>query len=499
MDTQTKGVKSDARDLTIFITVLIGFALAIIFIASIVLALMALPHSLSLESDAAPYVGVLGSGFFLGAFLTCVAGMKWRKIGTIAHRKGQKALAMVTAVIAIVSCAAVVSAFLLRGTLPYIAGIVGFVLAGIACALLLVLWGIAWSKLDARQADEKKALATIAASCALAGVSILGLSFMPTLWRIAFACICVIASLALHYVCMVTFRESEVIGQNSTLSSFRFHMPNLLQPFSACFAVGICIEIVGSGSFPERVPSVLGLCIGLAALIVLPFFMTKGKLVHFSTMQRFICTAMVGLMLLMPFCSSPIARAVVLFLLAATLCAYLTCHYNMLVALSYHHRLLEPLHFMQGLTAPFLGMLCGCCVAGLLFLIPELNEAFVIDVLNAISVFVIVISQAIAPYVAHQQDVYSIPVQEESDNDKKRESRYGKACKAVCERYGLTPREQEVFELLARGRNAGHIGKQLYIATNTVKTHSQRIYRKMEINSQQQLIDMVEERVQENR
>lgn len=68
------------------------------------------------------------------------------------------------------------------------------------------------------------------------------------------------------------------------------------------------------------------------------------------------------------------------------------------------------------------------------------------------------------------------------------------ACAQLCDEYSLTPREREVFALLSRGRNAEHIGKQLFISIHTTKTHMSRIYRKMGVNSQQQLIDMVEER-----
>ncbi|MDR1713376.1 MAG: helix-turn-helix transcriptional regulator, partial [Coriobacteriales bacterium] len=63
---------------------------------------------------------------------------------------------------------------------------------------------------------------------------------------------------------------------------------------------------------------------------------------------------------------------------------------------------------------------------------------------------------------------------------------------AVCKQHGLSPREAEVFLLLAKGRNAEHIASDLYISIYTAKTHGYRIYRKLGINSQQELIDMVE-------
>ena len=47
--------------------------------------------------------------------------------------------------------------------------------------------------------------------------------------------------------------------------------------------------------------------------------------------------------------------------------------------------------------------------------------------------------------------------------------------------------------LLARGRNARHIAESLVISDGTARTHIMHIYQKMEINSQQSLMDRVEE------
>lgn len=66
-------------------------------------------------------------------------------------------------------------------------------------------------------------------------------------------------------------------------------------------------------------------------------------------------------------------------------------------------------------------------------------------------------------------------------------------CERVCGRYDLSPREAEIFTLLAKGRNAKFIQEELCISSSTVKTHIYRIYRKMGINSQQLLIDTVDD------
>ncbi len=47
--------------------------------------------------------------------------------------------------------------------------------------------------------------------------------------------------------------------------------------------------------------------------------------------------------------------------------------------------------------------------------------------------------------------------------------------------------------MLARGHNGYHIRDELGLSNNTVKTHVQRIYCKLDVHSQQELIDLVEE------
>lgn len=64
---------------------------------------------------------------------------------------------------------------------------------------------------------------------------------------------------------------------------------------------------------------------------------------------------------------------------------------------------------------------------------------------------------------------------------------------ALFEQHGLSPREQEVAALLARGRSLPFIQDELYISAGTAQTHARHIYKKMGVHSRQELIDRVEE------
>ena len=57
--------------------------------------------------------------------------------------------------------------------------------------------------------------------------------------------------------------------------------------------------------------------------------------------------------------------------------------------------------------------------------------------------------------------------------------------------FELTPRETEVFELLARGRSIPYVRDALVISKETAATHAKHIYAKLGVHSRQELIDLV--------
>lgn len=77
-------------------------------------------------------------------------------------------------------------------------------------------------------------------------------------------------------------------------------------------------------------------------------------------------------------------------------------------------------------------------------------------------------------------------------DDSDRPSAFKAACESIVREHRLTPRERDVFVLLARGRNASFVAEQLVVTKDTVKTHSRSLYHKLGVHSQQELIDRVE-------
>ena len=72
-------------------------------------------------------------------------------------------------------------------------------------------------------------------------------------------------------------------------------------------------------------------------------------------------------------------------------------------------------------------------------------------------------------------------------------------CSKLATRYDLTPRETEILILFAKGRSAARIQQDLVISRGTVTTHLQHIYRKTDVHSKQELLDLIEaQREEEN-
>lgn len=69
--------------------------------------------------------------------------------------------------------------------------------------------------------------------------------------------------------------------------------------------------------------------------------------------------------------------------------------------------------------------------------------------------------------------------------------RVSKQCALVQQNYRLSNRETEVMELLVRGNTVAHIAESLVLSENTIRTHSKRIYTKLDVHKKQELIDLV--------
>jgi len=64
---------------------------------------------------------------------------------------------------------------------------------------------------------------------------------------------------------------------------------------------------------------------------------------------------------------------------------------------------------------------------------------------------------------------------------------------ASVERLGVTPRELEILQLIAAGLSNREIAKRLNVSENTVKTHSSRLFSKLDARRRTQAVQIAKE------
>ncbi|QSF47586.1 hypothetical protein JRJ22_02375 [Paenibacillus tianjinensis] len=63
------------------------------------------------------------------------------------------------------------------------------------------------------------------------------------------------------------------------------------------------------------------------------------------------------------------------------------------------------------------------------------------------------------------------------------------------EEWGISPREEEVLELIVHGKTNKEIASALFISEHTVKNHLSRIFTKMNVTDRSQIIALVYKRI----
>ena len=72
------------------------------------------------------------------------------------------------------------------------------------------------------------------------------------------------------------------------------------------------------------------------------------------------------------------------------------------------------------------------------------------------------------------------------------QDRISKQAELLRQHYRLSARETEVMELIARGNTVARIAEDLVVSENTIRTHSKRIYTKLDIHKKQELLDLID-------
>ena len=79
------------------------------------------------------------------------------------------------------------------------------------------------------------------------------------------------------------------------------------------------------------------------------------------------------------------------------------------------------------------------------------------------------------------------------DLQQAREEYLNHKCERIAAQYHLPPRTAEVLGMLAAGRGTKEIAEELCMGLNTVRTHVQNIYQKLDVHSRSDLASFIEQ------
>ncbi|MGV3611346.1 MAG: response regulator transcription factor [Fluviicola sp.] len=135
-------------------------------------------------------------------------------------------------------------------------------------------------------------------------------------------------------------------------------------------------------------------------------------------------------------------------------------------------------------------LLYGVSLAALLFLMRWLEFRLLV-INHAIELYVAAIAivfMVLGIWVARQltkpktvlveKTVYLSPSSENFERNEK-----------ALEELGISKRELEVLELIAQGLSNNEIAERLFVSLNTIKTHSSKLFEKLEVNRRAQAVE----------
>lgn len=131
-------------------------------------------------------------------------------------------------------------------------------------------------------------------------------------------------------------------------------------------------------------------------------------------------------------------------------------------------------------TGPLVGMLLGRFVLHVLGL--NIDNALLVMALGIGAILIGIGFVFTETDLARCMDI--LPLQ--------RKRHFWDKCLRVAKDNALSDRETEVMVLLAKGNNLTYVQEKLFISKSTASTHRQHIYRKLNIHSQQELLDLIQ-------
>ncbi len=379
------------------------------------------------------------------------------------------------AVVELIGIATGIAALVLYLTAP--GGPYGTVESGIAFGLLLgfniaslvLLWGFAFASLDKRTAGGNTAL-TALLSISLAA-SILALSTTIGTATTAIGLVSRMASACILLSGRVPFRHTERMPNKAAgLAVIRFYVSRAVLGF----AIGTFYGAAFDGS-----PSIALACVSVAMSAIIACVLLRLREPVYGYLPV-LPLALIGCLYL-PFATTGSQALPTMAASIIWLCWIFTSSFQ-LSGLKETFGMGEARLSFSEKAVLMTGWTLGLVIR---FLIGSVSEPFALA-----TAYIAVLWATYASFRTvynRQEDAFIARLEQE------RAEQDNHIYTEICKRYGLTPREREVMEMLVQGHTRPYICKALSIADGTARAHAFHVYQKLGVHKKDELLKLVQQ------
>lgn len=235
---------------------------------------------------------------------------------------------------------------------------------------------------------------------------------------------------------------------------------------------------------------IVALLLGAAFIFIIDLI---GKPIGIIVLQRTLLCVTVASCLILPFTQGFTQVIASCFVLAAW-SAFTSSNYALLTKRSITAGLTVLYHIPSAIGIGVAGFLTGWIIATALIIF-NADSSIVTAALLGLAFILVFVVMLFFPSEIHHDEAAAAKEREKmllSIAGTSEEIPFEKRCEAVAKMFQLSPRESDILLFLAKGRNTSYIQNKLCISPHTVKSHIYSIYRKVDIHSQQKLMDFVE-------
>ena len=402
--------------------------------------------------------------------------------------KGRRAMLLGACILGPLSTLAIAFGSQLDGTAWLTVSLSGMAGLGIVAACMNWLWGTLYSTMDLNRATVY-----MSGSVALGACVYLGVTYMQSGAALVVASLLPVVSASMVLLASRGHRSSPAESRRDRrpTPTFLWRLLLAVAIYAAVFGVLQGITAVKDAQVFDVSNRYRLLGSGLVGLSIAVGTLTLARTRRISRTYRMVLPTMVAGLLLLPFLGGD-RRAFAGVLVAVGFQCFDIVTW--LASFDVARRLgLSPVKVFGFGRAANAG---GVCVGGLVMLAVGSAVTMSQSVMTALAlaaVFLLVVTSTLVldeSVLFSGKDTAARP--EPLAGGEGYSGSWRQRCERVANDHGLTPREQEVMILLAKGRDAEYIQNALVISNHTVKTHRCHIYSKLDIHSQQELLDLIE-------